>query len=104
MHLGATAGTNNAHILYMFPLDYIDPFWFLMALCVGLLYTYILSPEPKVVVKYPTPLNAGKITYIDDAGVCYKYRVESSTCPTQSHIKKMPLQRHQGDANTKAKA
>ncbi len=76
----------------MFPMEYIDPFWFLMALCIGLLYTYVLAPQEQVVTKYPTPYNAGKITYVDDAGVCYKYKVESLSCPAQGQIKKMSLQ------------
>ena len=76
----------------MFPFDYIDPFYFLMALCVGLLYTYVSSPAPRIVVKYPTPFNAGKITYVDDAGVCYRYKVEPSKCPSDPQkIKKMPI-------------
>tara|TARA_A100001015_G_C14981337_1_gene709573 strand:- start:995 stop:1234 length:240 start_codon:yes stop_codon:yes gene_type:complete len=76
----------------MFPFDYVDPFYFLMALCVGLLYTYVSSPPPRVVVKYPTPFNAGKITYVDDAGVCYRYKVKPTKCPSNpKKIKKMPL-------------
>ena len=76
----------------MFPFEYIDPFYFLIALCVGLLYTYVSSPLPQIVVKYPTPHNAGKITYVDDAGVCYRYKVSPSVCPKDAHkIKKMPL-------------
>lgn len=76
----------------MFPFDYIDPFYFLMALCVGLLYTYITTPSAQVVVKYPTPLNAEQITYVDDAGVCYKYHVVPKSCPSDpSRIKKMPI-------------
>ena len=76
----------------MFPFDYIDPFWFMIALCVGLLYTYVLTPKPRVVTQYPTPFNAGKITYVDDAGVCYKYRVESVACPPAEMTKKVPIQ------------
>jgi hypothetical protein len=76
----------------MFPFDYIDPFYFLIALCVGLLYTYVSAPPPEIIVKYPTPLNAGKITYVDDAGVCYKYKVNPVECPAnQDSIKQMPL-------------
>lgn len=62
-------------------LDYIDPMVFLIALCVGLLYTYVTTPYPHVVIKYPTPFNAGKITYIDNNRVCYKYRMSQVECP-----------------------
>jgi hypothetical protein len=65
----------------MFLLDYIDPFYFLIALCVGLLYTYVTAPVPQIVIKYPTPFNAGKITYVDQSDVCYKYRIQKTQCP-----------------------
>uniref|UniRef100_A0A6C0BLB6 Uncharacterized protein n=1 Tax=viral metagenome TaxID=1070528 RepID=A0A6C0BLB6_9ZZZZ len=77
----------------MFPFDYIDPLSFLIALCVGLLYTYLSAPHPQIVIKYPTPYNAGKITYIDQNDVCYKYHIRKVTCPTDpSKIKKYDLQ------------
>lgn len=73
--------------------DYIDPLVFLIALCVGLFYTYLATPSPTIVIKYPTPDNAGKITYVDDAGVCYKYHVKEVNCPTdKSKIKVVPVQ------------
>lgn len=69
-------------------LDYIDPLYFLIALCVGLIFTYFTAPEPQVVIKYPTPFNAGKVTYVDQNDVCYKYQMKKVTCPTdQSKIK-----------------
>jgi len=72
-------------------LNYIDPFWFLMALGVGLLYTYVTAPPPEIIFKYPTPHN--NITYTDIAGVCYKYKVSPATCPQDKRkIKAMPLQ------------
>ena len=76
----------------MFPLDYIDPYVFTVALCIGLLFVYTTTPAPEIIIKYPTPHNAGKITYVDEAGVCYKYKVTDAACPAdQSDIKKMPL-------------
>ena len=77
----------------MFPFEYIDPFYFLIALAVGLLYTYVTSPKPEIVIKYPSPDNAGKITYVDDAGVCYKYKVVPTSCPYEkTQIKSVPIQ------------
>ena len=69
----------------------IDPFYFCMALAVGLLYTYLTAPKPTVVIKYPTPYNAGKITYVDDAGVCYRYRVNPVDCGN-NEVKSFPIQ------------
>lgn len=64
-----------------FIFDYIDPLIFLIALCIGLFYTYVTSPPPEIVIKYPTPFNAGKITYVDKNNVCYKYRIQKVNCP-----------------------
>ena len=77
----------------LFIFDYIDPLIFLVALCLGLFYTYITAPMPEIVIKYPTPFNAGKITYVDKNNVCYKYKMEKVNCPIdQSKIKKYEYQ------------
>jgi hypothetical protein len=74
-------------------LNYIDPFWFLISLGIGLMYTCITSAPPEIVIKYPTPYNANAITYTDMAGVCYKYQVIPVATPQDtSKIRKMPLQ------------
>lgn len=74
-------------------IDFIDPKVFLTSLAVGLLYAYLTTPYPKIVYKYPTPYNAGKITYIDDANVCYKYKVTKVACPLdKSKIKNLKIQ------------
>jgi len=76
--------------------DFIDPYAFLMALAVGLLYVYLTTPPPRIVIKHPTPYNAGKITYVDDARVCYKYRMKQVPCPKdKTKIKEMPIQQNQ---------
>lgn len=77
----------------MFLLDHIDPLYFLVALCLGLLYTYLTAPQPQIVIKYPTPFNAGKITYMDQNDVCYKYQMKKVECPTdRSKIKNYQFQ------------
>ena len=53
---------------------YIIPFYFFIALFIGLFVAYVSTPVPHVIIKYPTPENAGKIIYRDDADVCYKYK------------------------------
>ena len=40
---------------------------FIIALGVGLMITYVTVPPPKVVIKFPTPFNAGKIVYAGSA-------------------------------------
>ena len=61
-------------------LKFIEPFYFFMALGLGILFVYIFTPQMQVIYKYPTPENAGKITYIDKAQVCYKYKKKQVDC------------------------
>ena len=63
-------------------LNYIDPFFFLMAFFIGLTYTYLTAPTPKIVVKYPTPFNIKDTVYQDTNGVCYKYKIREVNCPS----------------------
>jgi hypothetical protein len=60
---------------------YIIPFYFFIALFIGLFIAYISTPVPDIIIKYPTPQNAGKIVYKDDSDVCYKYKVDEVNCP-----------------------
>ena len=59
----------------------VVPEYFFIAFCIGILYTYLIHPKPSVIIKYPTPNNAGKILYKDDAGVCYRYKKKEVKCP-----------------------
>lgn len=73
---------------YLFPYIY----YFAAAFIVSLMYTYLNNKKPDIVIKYPTPENAGRITYKDDAGVCYRYKVIESECPSDhADIKDMPI-------------
>jgi hypothetical protein len=58
---------------------------FFLALAVGIFYVYISSPQPRLVIKYPTPYNANKVVYQNDDNVCYKYKAEEVEC-SQSAI------------------
>ena len=62
--------------------DYINPVAFFIALAVGLFFTYIYSPEKKVIIKWPTPENAGKVIYKDHSDSCYKYKANEIDCPS----------------------
>ena len=73
--------------------DIIDPFIFIISLCVGLVYTYFVVPIPEIIIKYPTPFNAGKINYVDESGTCFKYAIEKVTCPmNKDNIQNIKLQ------------
>ena len=70
-----------------------DPYYFVLGLLFGLFYTYLNSTDPEVIYKYPNPDNVGKIIYQDKSGVCYKYRMESTECPTDHNLMKpQPIQ------------
>ncbi len=73
--------------------DYIDPLWFFIALGVGLFISYIYAPPKRIVIKWPTPENAGKVIYKDEADVCYKYKAQEVTCPDNpDEIKRINIQ------------
>lgn len=70
--------------------DYIIPLYFFISFSIGILISYLITPTPQIVIKYPTPDNAGKIIYKDSADVCYKYRAKEVSCPTdKTDIKKI---------------
>ena len=71
----------------------INPFYFMISFGIGVFLSYIYTPEPKIVIQYPTPENAGKITYQDDAGVCYRYKALPINCPSdKSKLNKIEIQ------------
>ena len=72
--------------------DLINPLVFFVSLFVGLFFVYISTPVPDIVIKYPTPENSGKVTYMDSAKNCYKYRARAVKCPKKRKIDNMPLQ------------
>jgi hypothetical protein len=71
----------------------IDPVYFIGAFVIGLVYMYLTRSTPRTIIKYPTPDNAGRVIYRDDADVCYKYKVTPIQCPSDtSLIKEIPIQ------------
>ena len=71
-------------------LDYISPLWFVLSLCFGIFLTYISTPPPNVVIKYPTPDNVDKNVYRDVTDTCYKYIKEEVNCD-KNDIKKFDV-------------
>ena len=61
---------------------YFDPFYFLLALFIGMLIVYTTVPAPDVIIMFPTPENAGKIVYQDATNSCYKYIANPVECPS----------------------
>jgi hypothetical protein len=73
--------------------NYINITAFFIALSIGLFFTYIFSPEKKIIIKWPTPENADKLVYKDYSDLCYKYNANEVACPdNKSLIKNNSIQ------------
>jgi hypothetical protein len=59
----------------------IDTVYFLLGFAFGIFLVYINQPEKKIIIKHPTPENAGKIIYQDEDDSCYKYHAQEVKCP-----------------------
>ena len=72
---------------------YIDIRIFLVSLALGLLFVYLSQPTPTIIYVYPTPDNAGKVTYKDQANNCFQFEATEIKCPAnRSKVKKIPVQ------------
>jgi anaerobic selenocysteine-containing dehydrogenase len=66
--------------------------YFITAFAIGLLFCYVSTPPPQVVVKFPSPHNAGKVVYKDKSDTCYMYHTDRSTCPKEaSKVREQPI-------------
>ena len=66
---------------------------FLLGLFFGMFFVYILKPPATVIYKYPTIENAGKVTYQDRNGACFKYHADTVDCgKNEGRIAVFPLQ------------
>lgn len=73
-------------------IKFLHPISFLLSFGIGMLFVYLNAPKPELVVKFPSPLNAGKIKYKDKHDNCYYIRSENTSCPSdKSLIKPQPL-------------
>jgi hypothetical protein len=58
----------------------LNPVAFFFALGVGLAFVYAFAPRPRKVVKFPTPINAGKIIYKGKDDDCFVYKAKKVEC------------------------
>lgn len=73
--------------------DKIKPLYFFISFAIGILLCYLMKPLQKVVVKFPSPNNAGNVIYKDKSDSCYKFDVSNVECPIdKSLIKDQPIQ------------
>ena len=47
---------------------------------IGIMILYVIHPEPKVIVKYPTIDKVSDTLYKDDKGTCYSYEKKEVNC------------------------
>ena len=70
----------------------IRPLWFFVSFAFGLLACYILTPAPEVVVRFPSPYNAGQVVYRDKAQNCFTYSATEVGCPKDGKgVKPQPV-------------
>lgn len=66
--------------------------WFFGAFVIGLALAYFLGAKPEVIVKFPSPRNAGSVIYHGDES-CFKYNAEEVSCPTNdAEVRPQPIQ------------
>ena len=64
----------------------------ILSFVLGLLAIYIVMPESKTIIVYPTPDNVDKIQYKDDADNCFSLKQEEVSCPMLGNIQHIPMQ------------
>ena len=71
----------------------IRPLWFFLAFGIGLLACYLMAPAPEVVIKFPSPYNAGEIVYRDEkTDSCFVYEADKVDCKAAGDkVKSQPL-------------
>lgn len=55
--------------------------WIVVGFAVGLVATWLIRPKRQVVIEFPSPYNAGRVTYGAAEGKCFQYRADSVKCP-----------------------
>ena len=70
----------------------IHPLYFFISFGIGIFLVYIMTPPPEIILKFPSPYNAGKVTYTDKAHNCYRYKAEQVKCGEDgSVVKSQPI-------------
>jgi len=61
--------------------------YFLLAFTIGLIYVYSTAAPKEIIIKHPSPTNAGKVLYRKDDGnggeTCFRYKANKSVCPIE---------------------
>lgn len=72
-------------------LDKLNFFYFILSFSVGIFLCYVTTPPAQIVLKFPSPSNAGKVIYKDKDGQCYSYKADKSVCRGKGVVKAQPI-------------
>ena len=65
---------------------FVNPVAFVITFVISLVVVYFMHPTPTIVYRFPTPSNAGKLTYQDNDKNCYKYEANEVKCPSDPNL------------------
>jgi hypothetical protein len=72
----------------------------IIALSVGLFFSYVIRPQTDVIYVYPTPENIDRIQYEDNGGTCFGFKSSETSCPNdKSKIRHYPVQNPDSDSS-----
>ena len=74
-------------------LNYISIPAFIISFAIGLFFVYVLGPNMKKVLIFPSPENVDKVLFKDNADNCFYFDQEETQCPSDpSQISEIPIQ------------
>jgi hypothetical protein len=74
--------------------EFFEPTYFFCSFFLGMLIVYISTPTPEIILRYPTPHNAGKVVYKDHADICYVYDSKEVSCSNKAIDTPLQLAKH----------
>ena len=72
---------------------YINIPVFILSFALGVFFVYIVVPDSRSIIVYPTPENVSLLQYRDATGACFQIRETAVECPSDpKEISKVPPQ------------